>query len=94
MRSILTFLAIWTIPIHLYAQESIQFSKNLDPNESYEVILLAGQSNMEGMGKASDLTPVNFGNILFFDFGLDSNLKRLKSPDTLSLDTCMHDFWS
>lgn len=76
MRAILSFLAIWIIPTHLFAQVPIQFSKILDPNESYEVILLAGQSNMEGMGKVSDLSPMNFESIHFFDFGLNSNMKK------------------
>lgn len=76
MRVILTFFAIWTIPLNLFAQGSVQFSKNLDPKESYDVILLAGQSNMEGLGKVSDLSPMNFDNIHFFDFGLNSNMKK------------------
>ncbi|WP_268036950.1 sialate O-acetylesterase [Algoriphagus sp. PAP.12] len=76
MKTVFFILSFLVLTIHLSAQEIIQFPNNLDPKASYEVILLAGQSNMEGLGKVSDLSPMNFENIHFFDYGLNSNMKK------------------
>jgi len=49
----------------------IKYSGSISGNKEYKVVLMGGQSNMVGKGKMKDLEKQDFGNISYFDFGLE-----------------------
>ncbi len=73
----LRFLFIALSTILLWSCSStpkIRYADGLSGHLEYDVILMGGQSNMVGQGKLTDLEPMSFSNVTFFDFGLNPSL--------------------
>lgn len=61
-----------------FNKQKLIYNKELDSNKKYQVILMAGQSNMVGLGKVKHLTNFNLpDNISLFDYSTDTDLKEL-----------------
>lgn len=73
----LRFLFIALSTILLWSCSStpkIRYADGLSGHLEYDVILMGGQSNMVGQGKLTDLEPMSFSNVTFFDLGLNPSL--------------------
>jgi hypothetical protein len=73
----LRFLFIALSTIFLWSCTStpkIRYADGLSDHLEYDVILMGGQSNMVGQGKLTDLEPMSFSNVTFFDLGLNPSL--------------------
>lgn len=71
------FLFIALSTIFLWSCSStpkIRYVDGLSNHLEYDVILMGGQSNMVGQGKLTDLEPMSFSNVTFFDLGLNPSL--------------------
>lgn len=56
----------------------LKYQTELDPNKSYDVIIMAGQSNMVGLGDVTTLENDSLpDNIIYINHGTDTNLDIL-----------------
>jgi hypothetical protein len=61
-----------------FNKSKLTYNKILDSNKEYIVVLMAGQSNMIGLGDVKDLDNPNLPtNISYFNYSADSQLKEL-----------------
>jgi hypothetical protein len=75
INNVLLLIAMLFCSLPMSAQ--LNYSVTTVPGEKYKVILMAGQSNMVGIGKISDLENKNLPeNIRFFDFTLSPDLSK------------------
>ena len=57
---------------------TLKYSNELSHHKAYQVILMAGQSNMVGLGNIDDLeSPLFPENIAYFNFGMNNHLEVL-----------------
>ncbi|NRD23505.1 hypothetical protein HNV10_09660 [Winogradskyella litoriviva] len=59
-------------------KQRLNYNSNLDVNKNYQVILMAGQSNMVGLGEVSELSSFYLpNNITYHNYSANTRLKRL-----------------
>ena len=61
-----------------FNQQKLIYNQELDHSKEYQVILMAGQSNMVGLGEVKELNNFNLPeNISLFDYSADTDLQQL-----------------
>ena len=61
-----------------FNQQKLIYNQELDHSKEYQVILMAGQSNMVGLGEIKELNNFNLPeNISLFDYSADTDLHQL-----------------
>lgn len=81
--TITRFIYIWVLFLTMfcgcnYNKPKLKYNNKLSKDKFYYVILMAGQSNMAGLGDIKDLTNPNLpDNVSFFNYSTDTQLKEL-----------------